>query len=356
MQPARSSAPRLVEIRRCDGRALMAVPDGTWYASRGYAIYESKDEGRTWQFVARMPCKLRRRVAAVSRLACRLLRHEARALNRLSDGTIVAANREGVYYDGPGQPWMQPAVIETGTQKPYPPMSITVGPKDRIIWGEYNSWRTNEGPVRLYVSDDRGRTYQIARVFADGEILHVHTLVYDSAISKYWLFSGDHGHEPGIGLLSVDLKDFDWLVKGQQQYRAVDVFDFGDHFIYGMDSEREQNWIVAFDKKSGRIERIAEIEGSCIYSCRFGSWYVLSTTVEPSKVNFATAAGLWASRDGHTWSRVFEAEKDAWPHKLFQYGSLVLPRGAGGNDTLFFSGQAVRGLDGKLLTARIDGC
>jgi hypothetical protein len=337
------------------GRAVTVQRDGALYAGRGYHIYRSHDDGAAWTFVTCMPGAPARRLAATCRMGARLLRHEVRALGVLSDRAVVAANREGVFHAGPGEPRMRRAEVDEGDQPLFPPMTVTVGPGDRILWGEYDSKTAHGKPVRLYVSDDKGRTYQIARVFEGGSILHIHNLIFDPALRKYWLLAGDHNHEPGIGLLSEDLKNFDWLVKGEQRFRAVDVFDFGDHFIYGMDSEREQNWIVALDKKSGRIERIAEIEGSCIYSCRFGNWYVLSTTVEPSRVNSATAAGLWASRDGHNWSRVFQAEKDIWPHRLFQYGSLVLPRGASPNDTVFFSGQAVRGWDGKLVIGRIDG-
>jgi hypothetical protein len=340
-------------IRRTTGRALFVAPDGACYIGRHYAIFRSADEGSTWQFVTRMPCAVHRRVAQVSRLACRLLRHEVRAINRLSDGTIIAANREWVYYGRPGEPRMRPCTIDTSAKFLAPPMSVAIGPSDRVLWGEYDSSSVRK-LVRLYVSDDGGRTFEVARTFPPGDIRHIHTLSFDAAIDRYWLLAGDHEKEPGIGLLSKDLKHFDWLVKGQQQYRAAEVFDFGDRLVYGTDSEREQNCILSLDKKSGRVERIIEIEGSCIYAARFGPWYVLSTTVEPSEVNASSHATLWASRDGARWTKVFSAAKDFWHPRYFQYGSLVLPRGASDRDTIIFSGQALKGLDGRLFAARLD--
>ena len=281
----------------------------------------------------------------------RLFRHEVRALGVLTDGSLVASNREWVYFCGPAESMMTRAILDEGRQRLSPPMCVTVGPNDRILWGEYDSRAAHGKPVRLFVSDDGGRRYDVARVFEGGSILHIHNLFYDAGLEKYWLLAGDQDHEPGIGLLSSDLKDFDWVGKGKQVYRAVDVFDFGDRLVYGMDTEKEANAVLSLDKATGRVERIAEIDGSCIYSCRFGRWYVLSTTVERSAVNQSRNAGLYVSRDGATWSRVYEAEKDGWNMQYFQYGSIILPRGGSDRETILFSGQAVRGIDGKVLTA-----
>jgi hypothetical protein len=129
----------------------------------------------------------------------------------------------------------------------------------------------------------------------------------------------------------------------------VSVFDFGDRLVYGTDSEREPNAVIRFDKATGRTERVQELDGSCIYGCRFGGWLVLSTTVEPSAVNTSRFASLWASRDGDRWYRVFQAEKDGWPARYFQYGSLVLPRGGSDRETVLVTGQALKRIDGKAL-------
>jgi hypothetical protein len=334
-------------VAECFGGRALLLRDGAIYAGRRYAIYRSADSGTSWTHVGRLPCSPARRMAQWSRLACRLLRHEIRAMNVLSTGGLVACNREGVFHGPPDGNVLQPSRVDQSAKPLAPPMSLAVGPADRVLFGEYDSSPVRR-LVRLYVSDDGGRSFDVARTFPKGEILHVHGLLWDARLGQYWLLSGDHEHEPGIGLLSADLRDFQWVAKGRQVYRAVEVFDFGDRLIYGTDSEKEPNAIVSFDKVSGRIERLVEIEGSCIYSCRFGGWFALTTTVEPSVVNRGQHAGLWLSRDGSNWKRVLEARKDRWHARYFQYGSLVLPRGAGRDDTVFFSGQALRGFDGRL--------
>ena len=340
-------------VRPFPARALLVRPDGTLYLAQHCRIYRSVDDGITWSHVTTMPRGFVRRLAESSRLGSRLLRHEVKALGLLSDGSCVAADREAVYRAAHDEKVMQPCRIEDGGRPIKPPMTITVGPNDRILWGEYNSAAAHNQPIRVFVSDDGGRSFQVAHVFEGGSILHVHNLVYDQKLRHYWVFTGDHGDEPGIGRLSLDLRQFDWLAKGKQCYRAVEVFDFGDSLIYGTDTEMEKNAVVRLDKASGRVDRLCELDGSCIYACRIGSAYVISTTVEPSGVNASQDAGLWISHDGERWEKVFDGRKDRWPPVYFQFGSLVLPRGESDKDVLLVSGQAIEGMDGRAFMATL---
>jgi hypothetical protein len=341
---------------RGTGRAIFVESDGTLYVSRGYTIWRSKDDGLTWSRLATIPVRGVRRLGITCRLAARLLRYETKCMTRLSDGSLVAANRQWVYFLPPGGGRMRPAVIDDAGPAFRPPMTITAGPADRVLWGEYNS-ALHRNPVRIFVSDDRGATYRVARVFEPGEILHVHSLVYDASSEHYWVMTGDFDAEPGIGRLSADLREFEWVRKGEQQVRAVEVFDLGDRLVYGTDTQLEPNAVVCFDKATGEVKRLVELDGSCIYACRFGGIYALSTTVEPSTVNQSSQAGLWISRDGETWRCVLRARKDRWNLKYFQYGSIVLPRGASDRESILFSGQALVGYDNRVMTATLKkGC
>jgi hypothetical protein len=339
-------------LSRTCGRALHLSSNGDYYISRGLSVYKLHEPSQSWQFVTRLPCAIHRRLAGKIRLAGRLLRHEVRAFIALSDGSMVAANRQGVYHGGPNQTLLAASFIDEGGQPLAPPMMLSRGPNDRVLFGEYNSKTAHGQPVRLFVSDDRGRSFHVARVFEGGSILHVHNLVFDAKCECYWLLAGDHHHEPGIGRLSLDLKSFDWLVKGEQRYRAVEVFDFGDRLIYATDSEREPNGLIVLDKSSGRLERLREFDGSCIYACRFGKHYAMTTTVEPSAVNKSRFATLWLSTNAIDWREAFKAEKDGWNPVYFQFGSIVLPRGSSRSDTILFSGQALKEIDGTAILAQ----
>ena len=349
--PVSHGSAALTPVGEHPGRAVLVEGDGTLYIGHTHEILSSSDEGRSWQRVSTLPRSPMRRVAEFSRIACRLIRHEIRALARLSDGSFVAANRQGVYYGRSGDEVFQRSDIETAELPLMPPMRITVGPDDVVLFGEYGSGGGRE--VRLYASRDRGHGFEIIHTLAEGSVLHVHNLVWDSSLQHYWVLAGDHDDEPGIGILSCDLRDFEWFRKGSQSYRAVEVFDFGDRLVYATDSEVEPNRLISLDKQTGHHEKLRDFPGSCIYACRVGGLFAIATSVEPSPVNHSSDATLWISRDAENWSQIYSARKDAWNADYFQFGSIVLPTGHSGNETLLYSGQAVQGIDGRARTARL---
>ncbi len=322
------------------------------YVGRGYEVHRSTDAGVSWTRVAAIPCPSWRRLAAPSRLVSRLLRQEVRALLRLAGGALVAACRFGVFYGRDAGGMLCAATIDGGDTPLAFPMRLGLGPGDVVAFGEYVAPRRLR-PVRIFASRDGGRTFTAVHRFPPGEIVHVHNVVWDATDGHWWVLSGDHGHEPGIGRLSADFARFEWLVKGEQRHRAVTPFDFGDHLVYATDTEREPNGLFALDKRTGAIRRIAELEGSCLHACRFGTLYAVTTSVEPSAVNRSPFATLWLSRDGEDWHCAFRARKDPWHPNLFQYGSLILPAGGSRSEQIWLSGQAVEGLDGRTVVARV---
>ena len=58
---------------------------------------------------------------------------------------------------------------------------------------------------------------------------------------------------------------------------------------------------------------------------------MLSTTVEKFKRFENKLASLWMSRDGADWRCVWQKEKDIWPMKYFQYGSIITSQGRMGS-------------------------
>ena len=334
------------------GRALLVRPDGRIYISRGYSVYSSDDDGSTWSMVGTAPIPLKRRPGQFLRLAARLLRFEIRALVSRADDTVVAANRDWVYFSRPGETVMQRSRVDEGTQPLVPPFNMIQGPDGRILFGEYNARRDHGNPVRVYASEDGGKSFEVAHCFESGAVMHIHSLLYDPGLDHYWLFTGDFDSEVGIGILSRDLQHFEWLVRGEQKFRVCEAFDFGDRLIYATDTPLEQNAVISLEKSSGRTEKLIETGGSCLYAARFGDLYAFSTTLETLSVDSAKSIELVVSRDGEQWSSVLEAEKDRWHPDFFQFGSLILPRGASDRETIFFSGQAVKKFDGKVFAGR----
>ncbi len=80
--------------------------------------------------------------------------------------------------------------VQRGTR----PLHITAVPSGNIYWGEYFDNR-ERAEVHIYVSTDRGRTWQIAYTFPAGSIRHVHNIVYDRWGDCLWILTGDEGAE-----------------------------------------------------------------------------------------------------------------------------------------------------------------
>ena len=211
------------------------------------------------------------------------------ALGVLSDGSLVGANREWIFHGKPGAPMMQRSTVESRGQPVMPPNSITVGPGDLVIWGEYNPQTGHGTPVRIYVSEDGGRCYDVAHVIEAGSVMHVHSIFFDAAYDQFWVVTGDYDEEPGIGILSRDFTRFEWFAKGEQQYRLCEPFDFGDRFVYATDTPLARNAVISIDKDTGATTRLLEVEGSALYACRFGGLCAFSTTVEPSPLSTSTS-------------------------------------------------------------------
>lgn len=348
--PVRDETVTLAVEGRFPGRVVLAESDGALHVGRNYEIHRSEDGGRSWQHKTSMPLDPLRRLANPSRLLCRLLRQEVRALARTDAGGYVASNRQGVFVAAPGEPLMRRSVIEAGGLPLMPPMRISKGPAGEIIWGEYGSPKERR-PMRLFVSRDSGESFQLVRALEG--ILHVHNIVWDAREGHYWVLTGDFDPEPGIGRLSADLERFDWFVRGEQRYRAVEIFDMGDRLVYATDTQLEPNALISLDKSTGKAERLREFGGSCIYACRFGGVYALTTSVEPSAVNRSEHSELWLSRDAERWRCAWRGRKDRWSAYYLQFGSVVLPSGHTDRELIVFSGQAISGLDGQTAVARI---
>ncbi len=348
MTPQGPSSDFVATVLPVGGRILHVDPSGELYAGRAADVLVSSDHGATWSDLIRLPSSRLQGMAEPWRLARRLLRYEARALAKLSSSRYVISNREGVFFGDANDGEARDSKIAPSGLVPRLPMRLCRGPGDRVLFGEYFG-NPERREVLVYASDDAGEHFDVAHVFPCGEVRHVHNVIYDEQQGHYWVMAGDYGEEPGIGRLSSDLRNFEWAVRGRQNCRVVACIDLGDYFLYGTDTEVAANYIVRFEKSTGKIEPLLEIEGSCLHACRFGSVLAFSTTVEPSPVNASKTAALWLSRDGDSWTRVYQAEKDPWSPRYFQYGSLVLPSGASEREVVVFSGQAVTGIDGKVM-------
>lgn len=322
------------------GRALYIGLNGELYIARRYVIYRSADGGATWQQDCYVPALTWKSLVAWGRMGARLLRYYIAAFQVLPDGSRVAVAEDGIYHAAPGEAHMTRAFQITRGSRP---LNLTVD-GNRVLFGEYgDGYESSE--VIIYLSEDGGRTFDVGYRFPKGDVRHVHNVLVDPNRDGYWVLVGDFGPQPGIGLLSRDMRTIDWLCRGHQRVRLASAIVTPDCLLYGTDSDHERNFIVRVDKQSGRVDNLLEIEGTSLYSTCFGPVQVISTCVEPNPACPSRECALYASLNGEDWTRMAIHGKDMYHSKYFQFGTLVLPYSHSLQPRGMFSGQAVKGLD-----------
>jgi hypothetical protein len=323
-------------IGQTPGRALFITQTGRCYISRGYEVYRSDNWGATWRLDCRIPSATWKSLASRSMLAARLLRYYIAAFQVLDDGSRVAVARDGLFRAGPNE--VEMSRVFTITRGSRPLNLATDG--SRLLFGEYG-YGLDKLEVFIYISEDRGKTWHVGYRFPAGDICHVHNVINDPWENHYWVLVGDFGRQPGIGALSKDLKTLDWLTRGNQQSRAVRVLIKSDCLLYGTDSDSDRNHIVRLDKKTARIDKLREVEGSSLYATTFGPVNAISTCVEHNPVSQSWECSLYVSWDGAVWHRTEQHKKDWYHLEIFQFGALVLPYAFHDQPRGMYSGQGV---------------
>jgi hypothetical protein len=340
--------PALIDLASARGRALYAAADGGLFISRGYRIFRSGDQGASWELDCFVPQRGWQSLGAAFALGRRLLRRDIQAFARAPEGWRMAVARDGVYRAGREEIRMRRSFRLTRGSRP---LNLCMDGR-RVLFGEYGDGLRNPGP-RVYLSEDCGRTFAAVYEFPAGDIRHIHNVVLDPYTGDYWVLAGDFGAQPGIGVLSRDTRRFAWLARGRQVFRAVSVLVGEEYLTYGTDSSSEANSIGRLDKKTGRFEKLRDIEGSSLYAGRAGGTGLISTCVEPNPAAPARTCSLYASRDGLAWERVAAYRKDGFHAVYFQFGTLVLPGAGSGGAVTVFSGQALAGFHDRCRVVRL---
>ncbi|HYF22797.1 MAG TPA: hypothetical protein VD929_05295 [Caulobacteraceae bacterium] len=207
-----------------------------------------------------------------------------------------------------------------------------------LLYGEYQS-NPERRPVRVMVSSDGERWEELLRL---GGVRHVHSVIWDPFDEGYLICTGDDDHECRIYRLSADLKDLELLLWGSQEARAIAVVPTATHLLFGTDTPLETNRLRAWDRRTGRIEELAEVDGSVFWGCDGPRGALFSTACEPSTVNTARQASLYQVDAALNVTRLATFAKDPVPMKLGQYGQLRLPFTEGAPPRVLFSTFAVR--------------
>lgn len=277
-------------------------------------------------------------------LTRRFLRAEITGLYALANGNRIAVAKKGFFLRKQGNNTFEKCFTMPRGSKP---LNLCFAPSGNIYFGEYFQ-NMDKQAVNIYCSKDNAQTWSIAYTFDAGNINHIHGLFFDKYTNRIWLATGDRENECIIGYTEDEFKTFKEVFRGGQEYRTCQLFFYKDFIVFGTDTQYEQNVIKKFDRKTLEITELQEVQGSVIKGGQVGDVAFISTTVEPSKVNKDKYAHLWVTKDGLHWEERYKAKKDCWP-SIFQFGTFEFPQyyGIDKLERLYFSGRALKGLDGK---------
>ena len=332
---AASSALKLRRVAAWRGVRVLAWDGDALYGCRGYQIVRLHvrpqiAESERWEVVASFRPVWWRNVTSRVALSYRLMRDGFQALailgsplqGQTTDQTMVGAVPGAIVTRTPDSDEFD---VTHQVHRGLRPLHVTEVPSGSIYWGEYFDNR-ERAEVHIYVSTDRGRTWQIAYTFPAGSIRHVHNIVYDCWGDYLWILTGDEGAECKVLCASCDLRSVEIVLAGNQQARAVAAVPTQKGLYLSTDTPSEKNHVYRLDR-AGNVEQVGDLASSSIFGCRMGEAIVFSTMIEPSAVNTGREVQIAGSRDGTNWQVLARWKKDSLPMRYFQYGNAFLPDG-----------------------------
>jgi hypothetical protein len=338
-QSAAASA-SVVKLRRIAAYPKTRVL--TWhgdvlYACRGYELVRLRAGASEWEVVAHFRPAWWRKLTSQTILTCRLVRDGFHALAVLADGTMIGAVPGAVVTRSSGDTEFRVTHrILRGTR----PLHVTVTPSGSIYWGEYFDNR-ERAEVHIYASEDQGSTWQVAYTFPEGNIRHVHNIVYDHWADCLWILTGDEGGECKILRASLDLRTVATVISGNQQARAVAAIPTQDGLYLSTDTPYEQNRVYRLDRSS-QLECVGDLNSSSLYGCQVGDALFFSTMVEPSTVNTGREVQIVGAKKRSAWHTLVRWKKDRFSMRYLQYGNAILPDGENATPFLAVTTVAVQ--------------
>ena len=319
------------------------VSTDNFFISKGYNLYKVL-VNQDWKqkFVVIKD----RKYGLISHLALirRLVRAEITGLYVLINGNIVTVAKKKLFLQKNGCKSVEMCFAMPRGSKP---LNLCLAPSGNIYFGEYFQ-NLDKQAVNIFCSKDNAQTWSVAYTFQAGNINHIHGLFFDKYTNRIWVATGDRENECIIGYTEDEFKSFVEVFRGGQEYRTCQLFFYKNFIVFGTDTQYEQNVIKKFDRKTLEITVLQEVQGSVIKGGQVGEVAFISTTVEPSRVNTDKFAHLWVTKDGLHWEERYKAKKD-WLPFIFQFGTFEFPQYCGIDrlERLYFSGRALKGLDGK---------
>lgn len=156
-----------------------------------------------------------------------------------------------------------------------------------VLFGEYfrNSKHTN---VRLYISKDAGKSWQVAYEFPAGQIRHIHAVQQDPYTGKIWILTGDEGQADRMLWSADEGKTLNLLGGGRQKWRVTQLVFTPNMLYWGADSRKrnsDEAGVYQWEKNSRVLNKIAHVDGAIFYATRLAKGTIVMSTVREGASN-----------------------------------------------------------------------
>jgi hypothetical protein len=341
---------------------LAKIDDDRLLVCKNLAIYIYSINQNKYRLIGRFPATPLKKILSHFRLTTRILRLEPRAVAKLTDNKYVISILHNLFIvDIQNKKIIKIQQNRNG----FSDVLNICSADDSVYWGDYGKNPEREC-VNVYKMLPNGEI-KIIYTFSAGTIRHIHNIIFDKVNEQFWIFTGDNESASGIYRVSKDWSSVSPYKVGQQKYRSVVGFPHNDGLIYATDSVESVNHIYTISS-NGDEKVLCKINGSCIYGGETKSFFIFSTTVEPSETNQAilgfdnsTGKGILSKEvhiiavNKHTLdtSVVEKFVKDAFPMRLLQYGVAKFAIDTVRDDSAICNITACKHYDGKAMQLHI---
>ena len=282
---------------------LQWVSSNAWFATKGYEIWDSTDEGKSWNKRSKVKsgiiswCSNNPFIAQAGRLGIQnLIQLKSGTLLCIADGIVFRSVDKGISF--------APIFSDFLGRRPLR-MGICQDNFGRVYLGEY-SFNREKKEIRLWRSDDDALNWFPVHTWPPGEIRHIHFVQYDPFDQTIWLGTGDEDGECRISNSRNGGITFQIVGAGTQLWRAGSLLFTSDAIFWGtdigVDHNDQLNYIIRLGRNTGDIHKIHPTFGPAYYSTHLiDDKLVIGTCVEQSNDHNDRCLHLIWTKDKDNW-------------------------------------------------------
>jgi hypothetical protein len=318
---------RLEIVKKIPDCRILSTDGDTFWGARGNRLFLMDAQGE-FRALSAVGASWERELARIRPIR-HLLRLGVHHLLRLPGGAFLVVLRKRAYLVHTSGETELVFRFERGNKPASKGVCLT--PSGDVFMAEYAVNGARKLPMLLYRRRAGGRSFETVHAFKPGQVAHYHFVQWDRYANCLWMGTGDTDSECLLYRSSDGGDNWELVGGGSQLWRAVGLAFRPEAVYWGTDAGwtagKHPNHVVRFDRNTGNIEKVLEVQGPCHGNATLRDGTLLiSTGVERGENEKDSYAHLWASRNGATWEELIRFKKDIW-FRTLQFGVIRFPVG-----------------------------